>query len=224
MIPAPASCSRWHRVAVSTWSTSTSCSRARPASSPALGAVSIASATGRPGQGQAAAGRGRAGPASCSHPGASAAFARHRARPASRGACGVVNSAHRCEPASTRIPRRYAFASGGHRPKYSRASSSIAAGNGSAAAKVKRCYGAYEHDQWSDEARQLLEIVHRDGADDHPDHCPEEHQREQPEQRGRHAAPRTLAVRCGCRSLGRNTRLNAVLHGAIIGGHCFPVD
>jgi hypothetical protein len=29
-------------------------------------------------------------------------------------------------------PRRYAFASGGHRPKYSRASSSIAAGNGSA--------------------------------------------------------------------------------------------
>jgi hypothetical protein len=64
--------------------------------------------------------------------------------------------------------------------------------------------------------------VHRDGADDHPDHCPEEHQREQPEKRGRHAAPRTLTVRCRCRSLGRNTRLNAVLHGAIIGGHCFP--
>jgi len=77
-------------------------------------------------------GRAAAGPASCSRPAASAAFAPHRARPASRGACGVVDSAHRCEPASTCIPRRYAFASGGHRPKYSRARSSIAAGNGSA--------------------------------------------------------------------------------------------
>lgn len=71
----------------------------------------------------------RQGPAAVRR--ATRAQARRR-RPASRGACGIVDSAHRREPASTRIPGRYAFASGGHHPKYSRASSSIAAGNGSA--------------------------------------------------------------------------------------------
>lgn len=85
----------------------------------------------RAGPGGGRAGR-RRGPASCSRPGASAAFARHRARPApvalaaSSTRLTAASPRRRASPAATPSPLAATARS------YSRASSSIAAGNRSA--------------------------------------------------------------------------------------------